>query len=107
MDLIQIRPGMVFDSLVMLFQVFGVLALCLARLFAGRRWAERGQLAFVVAVVGLGVAGAFCGHQDSEFGLFAGLTMTTLLIGMTVGGGGRDSADVPAVWVAPEGPAAS
>ncbi|MEW4566280.1 hypothetical protein AB1L88_00290 [Tautonia sp. JC769] len=106
MDLIPVHHGFVFDSLVILFQVFGVLALCLTRLFAGPRWVERGQLAFVVAVVGLGIAGAFCGHQDSEFGLFAGLTMTTLLIGMTVGGG-RDSSESQAVWIAPEGTATS
>ncbi|QDV38169.1 hypothetical protein [Tautonia plasticadhaerens] len=102
MDWTSSRPGIVFDLLVILFQVFGVLALVLSRLFATPRWSERGQWAFMVAVVGLGVAGALSGNQDSEFGLFAGLTMTTLLIGMTVGGG-RDAADTPAVWAAPEG----
>ena len=38
-------------------------------------------------MVGLGVAGAMCGRHDSEFALFAGGTMTVLLIGMTMGGG--------------------
>jgi uncharacterized membrane protein YcfT len=102
MDWTSFRPGIVFDLLVILFQVFGVLALCLSRLFATPRWAERGQWAFMVAVVGLGVAGALSGHQDSEFGLFAGLTMTTLLIGMTVGGG-RETSESHAVWASPEG----
>ena len=97
-----VHNGIVFDSMVLLFQVFGVLALFLSRLFAGPRWAGRGQVAFVVALIGLGVAGAFCGRQDSEFGLFAGLTMTTLLIGMTVGGGG-DGSDPAAVWPHAEG----
>ena len=71
MDWTSSRPGIVFDLLVILFQVFGVLALVLSRLFATPRWSERGQWAFMVAVVGLGVAGALSGHQDSEFGLFA------------------------------------
>ncbi|RUL89672.1 hypothetical protein [Tautonia sociabilis] len=104
MDWTLVRFGIVLDSMVILFQVFGVLALCLTRLFAAPRWAQRGQWAFVVAVVGLGVAGALCGHQDSEFGLFAGMTMTGLLIAMTLGGG-HDYSEPPAVLSAPEGPA--
>ncbi len=38
-------------------------------------------------MVGLGVAGALCGRHDSEFALFAGGTMTVLLIGMIIGNG--------------------
>ena len=41
----------------------------------------------MIALVGLGIAGALCGRHDSEFALFAGGTMTVLLIGMTMGGG--------------------
>lgn len=79
------------EVLVMMFQVTGVLALCLCRLLPSTRWAVRGKCGFVVALVGLGVAGALCGRHDSEFALFAGGTLTLLLIGMTIGGGTTDS----------------
>ncbi len=85
--MIELRAGLIFEFCVVMFQVFGVAALCLNRLLPTTRWAERGRVGFVVALVGLGVAGAICGGQDSEFGLFAGATMTALLIGMTIGGG--------------------
>jgi len=76
----------VFEILVVLFQVCGVMGLCLYRLMPrSTRWASRGQIGFIVALVGLGVAGALCGRHDSEFALFAGGTMTVLLIGMTAG----------------------
>jgi hypothetical protein len=51
------------------------------------RWASRGLVGFLVGLFGLGIAGALCGRHDSEFALFAGGTMTVLLIGMTVGSG--------------------
>ena len=70
---------------VVLFQLIGVGALCLHRLTPATRWAERGRISFVFAMVGLGVTGALCGGHDSEFALFAGGTMTFLLIGMTIG----------------------
>jgi hypothetical protein len=76
----------VLEVVVVLFQVFGVAALCLSRLFPASRWATHGRAGFIVAVVGLAVAGALCGRHDSEFALFAGGTITALLIGMTVGG---------------------
>jgi len=72
---------------VILFQVFGVGALCLNRLMPTTAWADRGRIVFVIALIGLGIAGALCGRHDSEFALFAGGTMTVLLIGMTMGGG--------------------
>ena len=72
---------------VMVFQVCGVGSLCLNRLMPMTPWADRGRILFVVALVGLGIAGAVCGRHDSEFALFAGGTMTVLLIGMTMGGG--------------------
>ena len=53
----------------------------------GTRWAERGRWIFVIALFGLGLAGALCGRHDSQFALFAGVTMTVMLIGMIVGGG--------------------
>ena len=84
---------------VVLFQVFGVVALCLNRLATTGKWSDRGRLGFVVALLGLGVAGALCGRHDSEFALFAGGTMTLLLIGMTVGG-------VPGHATAPKRPLA-
>lgn len=83
----NIRLDAVLELFVMLFQICGVVALCLSRLVSQTRWADRGRVAFVVAMVGLGIAGALCGRNDSEFALFAGGTMTALLIGMTVGGG--------------------
>ena len=84
----SVRPCAVFEFSVMLFQVFGVAALCLSRLLpaTSARWARGGRAAFVVALVGLGLAGALCGRHDSDFALFAGGTMTVLLIGMTMGG---------------------
>jgi hypothetical protein len=80
------------EVLVLLFQVCGVLALCLFRLApSSTRWASHGRVGFIIAMFGLGIAGAMCGRHDSEFGLFAGGTMTFLLIGMTIGGGSIDS----------------
>lgn len=89
---------------VMLFQVIGVLALCLSRLLpaTSRRWANRGRVGFVVAMVGLGISGALCGPLDSEFALFAGVTMTVLLIGMTAGNAPVDTTRPKLVRVAPE-----
>jgi hypothetical protein len=75
------------EALVMFFQFIGISALCLSRLLPGTRWAWRGKRAFVVALVGLAVAGAMVGRHDSHFAQFAGLTMTALLIGMIAGPG--------------------
>jgi len=82
----------VLEIAVMLFQVFGVAALCVHRFFPETRWAERGKSGFIVALIGLGVSGACCGPYDSEFALFAGVTMTILLIGMTCGSVAGDPA---------------
>ena len=84
---IHLRMCAVLEVTVMLFQVFGVAALCLNRLLPASRWAERGRIGSIVAIVGLAVAGALCNRHCSEFALFAGGTMTVLLIGMTVGNG--------------------
>jgi len=81
----NLRFCAVLEMTVMLFQVFGVGALCLNRLLPATRWAVRGRIGSVVALLGLAVAGALCGRQGSEFGLFAGGTMTVLLIGLTTG----------------------
>lgn len=81
----NLHSAAVLELVVMLFQVVGVAALCLYRLVPRSRWAEFGRVAFVVAVLGLGVAGALCGRHDSEFALFAGGTLTVLLIAMTTG----------------------
>ena len=76
----------VFEILVVLFQVCGIMGLCLNRLMPrSTRWSSRGQASSIVALFGLGIAGALCGRHDSEFALFAGGTMTVLLIGMTMG----------------------
>ena len=89
-----LRIDAVLEVVVMMFQVFGVATLCLTRLVPETRWADRGRVGFVFALVGLGVFGAICGRFDSEFALFAGGTMTVLLIGM-IAGSGTTHATVP------------
>ncbi len=83
----NIRVDGVLEIAVMLFQFIGVATLCLTRLFPATRWADGGKFGFVFALVGLGIFGAACGRHDSEFALFAGGTMTFLLIGMVTGSG--------------------
>ena len=82
-----IRARAWLELAVILFQVFGVASLCINRLAPATRWSEWGRIGFVTAMIGLGIAGALRGGQDSEFSLFAGGTMTILLIGMTIGSG--------------------
>ncbi len=80
------------EFFVMVFQVCGVLGLCFSRLVArSTRLAIHGRTGLIVSLFGLGVAGALCGRHDSEFALFAGVTMTLLLIGMTVGSGAAEA----------------
>src|SRR6516164_3696442 len=83
----------VLELLVVFFQVCGILGLCLTRLMPRSAWSYRGKIGFIVALFGLGIAGALCGRHDSEFALFAGGTMTVLLIGMTIGGSAIDTTD--------------
>jgi hypothetical protein len=93
----------VFEILVVLFQVCGVMGLCLNRLMpCSTRWSSRGQVGSIVALFGLGVAGALCGRHDSEFALFAGGTMTVLLIGMTMGSGSPEKSEPEHTVVAAE-----
>ena len=95
----------VFEILVMLFQVCGIMGLCLNRLMPrSTRWSSRGQVGSIVALFGLGIAGALCGRHDSEFALFAGGTMTVLLIGMTMGSGSIEKTEParPCVTTEPE-----
>ncbi len=95
----------VFEVLVVLFQVCGIMGLCLNRLMPrSTAWSSRGQVSSIVALFGLGIAGALCGRHDSEFALFAGGTMTVLLIGMTMGNGSIELAepDAPSVTTEPE-----
>jgi hypothetical protein len=91
-----------FELLVMVFQIVGIGAFCLERLVPASRWAARGRAGFVVALVGLGVSGALCGQHDSAFGLFAGGTMTVLLIGMIVGNGHADTTPATGPLAGPE-----
>ncbi len=98
----NVRLEAILEMIVILFQVCGVVALGLTRLIPAARWVERGRVVFIIAMVGLGVAGALCGRQDSEFALFAGGTMTALLIGITVGNGATDPTRTPAARIAPE-----
>ena len=83
----------VLECVVMFFQVLGVAALALTRLKAGTRISDYGRALFIVALFGLGVSGALCGGRDSEFALFAGGTMTVLLIGITMGSGQTSTSD--------------
>ncbi len=87
MAISNFRVDAVLELAVMLFQFFGLATLCLTRLVPGTRWADGGRVGFVIALIGLGVFGALCGRFDSEFALFAGGTMTVLLIGMIAGTG--------------------
>ncbi len=80
----------VLECLVVVFQVSGVATLCWSRLFPKTRGANPARIGFVATLVGLGIAGALCGRHDSQFALFAGVTMTVLLIGMIMGGGSID-----------------
>jgi hypothetical protein len=88
----NLRTDAVLEIAVMMFQVFGVAMLCLTRLMPATRWAEKGRVGFVLAMIGLGIAGAWVGRHDSEFALFAGGTMTFLLIGMIAGNSTTDAA---------------
>ena len=87
MALSSLRLCAMLELSVMLFQVVGVIALCVSRLVppTSTRWANRGRAGVVVAMIGLGLAGAFCGRHDSDFALFAGGSLTILLIGITMG----------------------
>jgi hypothetical protein len=100
----DLRVCAVLELTVMLFQVFGVGALCLNRFLPATRWARRGRVGSIVAVIGLAVAGALCGRHASQFGLFAGMTMTVLLIGMTTGNssGSADSTGPSRMPLGPE-----
>jgi hypothetical protein len=102
----NVRLEAILEMIVMVLQVCGVVALCMTRLVSAARWAERGRVIFIIAMVGLGVAGALCGRNDSEFALFAGGTMTALLIGMTIGNGATEHA-APVERPAPEALAAA
>jgi hypothetical protein len=84
---LNLRTDAVLELTVMLFQVFGIGALCLNRFMPATRWAGRGRNGSIVALIGLAGTGAACGRQASEFALYAGVTMTVLLIGMTTGNG--------------------
>lgn len=96
-------PCTVFEILVVLFQVCGILGLCLNRLMPRTtRWPSRGQAGLIIALFGLGIAGALCGRHDSEFALFAGGTMTVLLIGMTMGSGSIEKIEPVRPRVTPE-----
>lgn len=82
---------------VVLFQVTGVVSLGVSRLVPYKRFANLGRIAFIFALIGLGLTGAFLGNHDSEFALFAGGTLTMLLVGMTVGGQAATETLEPAV----------
>jgi hypothetical protein len=92
----------ILELLVIFFQVCGVMGLCLSRLLPRSAWSSRGKIGFIVALFGLGIAGALCGRHDSEFALFAGGTMTVLLIGMTIGGGTIDATETATPYAGTE-----
>jgi hypothetical protein len=95
----------VFELLVVVFQVCGIMGLCLNRLMPrSTPWSSSGQIGSIIALFGLGIAGALCGRHDSEFALFAGGTMTVLLIGLTMGSETIDKTEPvrPCVTTEPE-----
>jgi len=94
MDPLHVRAEMLVECLVMVFQVAGLAGLGISWLAPTRAWGRRGRLMLLVAMIGLGVAGAICGRNESAFGLFAGGTMTVLLIGMLAGGPSHDPAGI-------------
>ena len=96
----NVRIDGVLEIAVMMFQVIGVATLCLTRLVPATRWADRGRVGFVFALVGLGVFGALCGRYHSEFALFAGGTMSFLLIGMIMGSGTHSVAATSSIRIA-------
>jgi hypothetical protein len=98
----ELRIDGVLEVVVMMFQLLGVTTLCLIRLVPETRWAGRGRVGFVFALVGLGIFGALCGRFDSEFALFAGGTMTCLLIGMIVGSGPGQTTGTASIRISTE-----
>jgi hypothetical protein len=92
----------VLEALVVFFQVGGIMGLCLSRLMPRSAWSYRGKIGFIIALFGLGIAGALCGRHDSEFALFAGGTMTVLLIGMTIGGSTIDATEPAPAYMGTE-----
>jgi hypothetical protein len=98
----QIDLCAVLEVLVVFFQVCGIMGLCLSRLMPRSAWSFRGKIGFIVALFGLGIAGALCGRHDSEFALFAGGTMTVLLIGMTMGGSTIDATEPTHTYIGTE-----
>lgn len=87
---LTLRPGAILEIAVLLLQVTGLVSLCLSRILSSSRWSERARGVFLVTLIGLGIAGALCTRFDSKFALFAGATMTFLLIGMIWGNGQAD-----------------
>jgi hypothetical protein len=67
------------DLAVVVFQVSSVATLLLSRLLPRSPWADRGRLAFLASMVGLGATGTVCAWYGSDFSLFAGGTMAVLL----------------------------
>lgn len=90
MDWSSVHPTAWFELFVVVFQVVGVAALCLHRLLPGCKCGSRACTVLVLAMIGLGLSGAYCGSRDSAFSLFAGGTLTFLLIGMIAGSGHAD-----------------
>jgi hypothetical protein len=97
MDLTHIRPSALVECLVVILQVAGLAGLCLSRLAPTRSLANGGRAMLILAMIGLGIAGACCGRNDSGMGLFAGGTMTVLLIGIIAGGCPTETARTTAV----------
>jgi hypothetical protein len=89
------------EPAVLLFQIAGIAALFLHRLLPASRWARRGRFGLVVALIGLGLAGAIVGRHDSEFGLFAGGTMAVMLVGMISGSSPGSAASPTATRIKP------
>jgi hypothetical protein len=72
------------------FQCAGVASLVLSRLLPKSRWADRGRVAFIASMVGLGLSGTVCAWYGSELALFGGATMAVLLNVVIMGKGPTD-----------------
>lgn len=93
MNLTTVRADALLECLVALLQVSGVVALLFARISPTTIWGRQARVALLFTLVGLGVLGALCSAHDSKFALFAGGTLTLLLIGLTMGSVRSEHAD--------------
>jgi len=94
----------IFEVLVILFQVCGIMGLCLSRLMPrSTAWSSRGQVGSIVALFGLALR-ARCAGATTRSLPCSPVDDDSVLIGMTMGSGSIELAEpaVPAVTSEPE-----